>query len=121
MGSEDMSLSPCQSQHHVGMQHGERWAQSCAGAGAHLQLVEEGCRLQWEQWEVLSRAGSHKCAGTDKMNPLGFTADQNEEVSDTSETPEPLSPPEAPAEKATQGSDIDLEVKGEYFPFICPH
>ncbi|XP_071894526.1 leucine-rich repeat-containing protein 74A isoform X4 [Anas platyrhynchos] len=39
------------------------------------------------------------------------TADQNEEVSDTSETPEPLSPPEAPAEKATQGSDIDLEVK----------
>ncbi|XP_047915708.2 leucine-rich repeat-containing protein 74A isoform X7 [Anser cygnoides] len=37
--------------------------------------------------------------------------DQNEEMSDTSESPEPLSLPDASAEKATQGSDTDLEVK----------
>lgn len=116
MGSEDVSLSPRQSQHHMGTRHGERWAQSGAGEGARLQLVEEGCRLQWELWEVLSPTGSHKCAGTDKMNLLGFMADQNEEMSDTSESPESLSLPDASAEKATQGSDTDLEVKGDYFP-----
>ncbi|NXK54906.1 LR74A protein, partial [Chauna torquata] len=37
--------------------------------------------------------------------------DQNEETSDTSESPEPLSLPDASAEKATQGSDTDLEVE----------
>nr|XP_047915708.1 leucine-rich repeat-containing protein 74A isoform X9 [Anser cygnoides] len=37
--------------------------------------------------------------------------DQNEEMSDTSESPESLSLPDASAEKATQGSDTDLEVK----------
>nr|XP_047915701.1 leucine-rich repeat-containing protein 74A isoform X2 [Anser cygnoides] len=36
---------------------------------------------------------------------------QNEEMSDTSESPESLSLPDASAEKATQGSDTDLEVK----------
>ncbi|NXI62503.1 LR74A protein, partial [Anseranas semipalmata] len=37
--------------------------------------------------------------------------DQNEEVSDASESPESLSLPDASAEKATQGSDTDLEVE----------
>lgn len=43
MGSEDVSPSPRQGQHHVGTQHGEQWAQSRTGEGARLQLVEEGC------------------------------------------------------------------------------
>ncbi|NXC14884.1 LR74A protein, partial [Corythaeola cristata] len=46
-----------------------------------------------------------------KTNLFGFMADQNEETSGTSESPESVSLADASAEKATQGSDTDLEVE----------
>ncbi|XP_009979937.1 PREDICTED: leucine-rich repeat-containing protein 74 [Tauraco erythrolophus] len=45
------------------------------------------------------------------MNLFGFMADQNDETSSTSESPESASPADASTEKATQGSDTDLEVE----------
>ncbi|KAK2530748.1 Lrrc74a [Columba livia] len=52
---------------------------------------------------------SHLCwACTDKMNLFGFMADQTAE---TSEPPEHMSLADASAEKATKGSDTDLEAE----------
>ncbi|NWY55524.1 LR74A protein, partial [Chionis minor] len=44
-------------------------------------------------------------------NESVWMADQNEETSSTRESPESVSPADASAEKATQGSDTDLEVE----------
>jgi len=55
------------------------------------------------------------------MNLFGFMADQNEETLNTSESPESVSLADASAEKATEGSDADLEVEGDCFRTICPH
>ncbi|XP_009885350.1 PREDICTED: leucine-rich repeat-containing protein 74 [Charadrius vociferus] len=45
-------------------------------------------------------------------------ADQNEETSNTSETPESVSLADASAEKATEGSDTDLEVEDPEKTFV---
>lgn len=57
----------------------------------------------------------------DKMNLFDFMADQNEETSEIGESPESVVLADTSAEKATQGSDTDLEVEGECFLTICPH
>ncbi|NXN71926.1 LR74A protein, partial [Himantopus himantopus] len=44
-------------------------------------------------------------------NESVWMADQNEETSNTSETPEPVSLADTSADKATQGSDTDLDVE----------
>lgn len=65
---------------------------------------------------------SHFCwACIDKMNLFGFMAGQSEETSEISETLESVSLADASAEKATQGSDTDLELEGECLLTICPH
>lgn len=65
----------------------------------------------------LSHSESHT---SDKMNLFGFIADQNEVTSEISESPESVSLGDASAEKATEGSDTDLEVEGECFLALCP-
>ncbi|KAM6273865.1 leucine-rich repeat-containing protein 74A [Porphyrio hochstetteri] len=52
------------------------------------------------------------------MNLFGFMADQNEEIPKISESPEPVSLADASAEKATQGSDSDLEVEDPEKTFV---
>ncbi|KAM9555544.1 leucine-rich repeat-containing protein 74A [Guaruba guarouba] len=52
------------------------------------------------------------------MNLFGFMADQNEVTSEISESPESVSLGDASAEKATEGSDTDLEVEDPQKAFV---
>ncbi|XP_030339079.1 leucine-rich repeat-containing protein 74A [Strigops habroptila] len=52
------------------------------------------------------------------MNLFGFMADQNEATSKISESPESVSLGDASAEKATEGSDTDLEVEDPQKAFV---
>lgn len=85
-------------------------------------MLKGGAGFSESDGRSVTSRESHLCwACIDKMNLFGFMADHDEETSNTSESPESVSLADASAEKATQGSDTDLEVEGECFLTICPH
>lgn len=95
-----------------------------AGPGREYlrSMLKRGAGFSESSGRSITSKESHLCwACIDKMNLFGFMADQNGETSKISESPESVSLADASAEKATQGSDTDLEVEGECFLTICPH
>uniref|UniRef100_A0A8B9RX10 Leucine rich repeat containing 74A n=1 Tax=Accipiter nisus TaxID=211598 RepID=A0A8B9RX10_9AVES len=82
-------------------------------------MLKRGVGFSESSGRSITSKESHLCwACIDKMNLFGFTADQNEETSKISESPEPGSLADASAEKATQGSDTDLEVEDPEKAFV---
>lgn len=119
------SLQTCSSRVNPSPQAGPApHAQGAVGmkCGWGRSMLKRGTSFSDSLGLSVTSGESHLCwACTDKMNLFGFMADQNEETAEISEPPEHVSLADASAEKATKGSDTDLEDEGECFLTICPH